>query len=245
LPRASIRAYVRGAGPTDPTDPIGPTDPIETMTQGPVTEMLARLRDGDAEAIEELVPLVYDELRGLAKAQLRREDAGHTLSSTALVHEAYIRMARGGSLSATDRSHFFAIAARAMRRVLIDHARTRKRKKRGSGLPLHDLDDVSAYLRDDAADELAAIDEALERLAHGSPRAARVVECRFFAGLTLQETADALDISMKTVQRDWMLAQAWLRKEVAADVGGTNAPPIAPGNVGGVGDLGDADPAAR
>lgn len=193
-----------------------------------VTEMLARLRDGDAEALEELVPLVYDELRSLAKAHLRHEDAGHTLGSTALVHEAYIRMARGGALTATDRSHFFAIAARAMRRVLIDHARTRKRRKRGSGQPLHSLDDVAAYLRDDAADELTAIDDALERLAEGSPRAARVVECRFFAGLTLQETADALDVSMKTVQRDWMLAQAWLRKEVEADLGGADAAPPGP-----------------
>jgi RNA polymerase sigma-70 factor, ECF subfamily len=198
------------------------------MVNASVTEMLARLRDGDAEALEELVPLVYDELRSLAKAHLRHEDAGHTLGSTALVHEAYIRMARGGALTATDRSHFFAIAARAMRRVLIDHARTRKRKKRGAGQRLQPLEDVTTYLRDDAAEELTAIDEALERLAEGSPRAARVVECRFFAGLTLQETAEALGVSLKTVQRDWMLAQAWLRKEVEADLGGADAAPPGP-----------------
>jgi RNA polymerase sigma-70 factor, ECF subfamily len=185
-----------------------------SMLDASVTQLLARLRDGDTEALDRLLPLVYEELRLLARAQLRREEAGHTLGSTALVHEAYIRLAQREKLSAADRRHFFVIATQAMRRILIDHARTRKRKKRGSGQVLRPLDDISAFLGADAADELTAIDDALERLAGASPRAARVVECLFFAGLTLQETADILDVSMKTVQRDWTLARAWLRKEI-------------------------------
>lgn len=192
------------------------------MSDGSVTQLLGRLREGDAEALDRLIPLVYDELRSLARAQLRREDPGHTLGSTALVHEAYMRLAAREELGAADRRHFFAIAAQAMRRVLIDHARTRKRKKRGAGQRLHSLDDAAALLADDAAEELTAIDDALGRLAHASPRAARVVECRFFAGLTLQETADILDVSMKTVQRDWLLARAWLRKEVEHDLSGVD-----------------------
>lgn len=185
------------------------------MTQGPVTALIAQLREGDAEALDRLVPLIYQELRTLARSQLRREAPGHTLGSTALVHEAYMRLSRRDRIGPADRRHFFAIAAEAMRRVLIDHARTRKRKKRGSGEVVRSLDDVSAFLADDAADELTAIDEALGRLAAASPRAARVVECRFFAGYTLEETAEILDVSVKTVQRDWLLAQAWLRKEIA------------------------------
>ena len=194
------------------------------MREGAVTRLLFQLHEGDAEALDRLVSLVYDELRTLARAQLRGEAIGHTLGSTALVHEAYLRLARREKLVAEDRRHFFAIAAQAMRRVLIDHARSRRRKKRGSGIVLRSLDDVTAFFVDDAADELTAIDEAVERLALASPRAARVVECRFFAGLTLQETAEILDVSLKTVQRDWLLARAWLRKEIE---GGTLAPDAA------------------
>lgn len=190
------------------------------MEAGSVTQLLVRLRAGEPEALERLVPLVYDELRALARAQVRREDVGHTLGSTALVHEAFIRLSKRETLAAADRRHFFAIAAQAMRRVLIDHARSRKRVKRGAGQAPRSLDDVEGFLAADATDELAAIDEALERLAAASPRAARVVECRFLAGLTLEETADILDVSAKTVQRDWVLAQAWLRKELDADGAG-------------------------
>lgn len=184
------------------------------MFDSPVTQLLARIREGDAEALDQLLPLVYDELRSLARAQLRREDVGHTLGPTALVHEAYLRLVRIQGLDATDRGHFFAIAAQAMRRILIDHARARKRKKRGAGNVPLELDEVASLVSDDMADELVALDDALDRLNAASPRAARVVECRFFAGLTLQETADALDVSMKTIQRDWLSARAWLRKEV-------------------------------
>lgn len=183
-----------------------------------VTIWLHRLRDGDPDALGRLLPLVYDELRVLAKAQLRSERTAHTLSATALVHEAYLRLSARDQLTAGDRRHFFAIAAQAMRRVLIDYARTRNRKKRGGGQVAEALEENDAFLTDEAADELLAMDEALKRLAHANERAARVVEQRFFAGLTLEETADVLDVSLKTVQRDWILARAWLRKEIAADL---------------------------
>lgn len=183
-----------------------------------VTIWLHRLRDGDPDALGRLLPLVYDELRVLAKAQLRRERSAHTLSATALVHEAYLRLSARDQLTPGDRRHFFAIAAQAMRRVLIDYARTRNRKKRGGGQVAEALEENDAFLTDEAADELLAMDDALSRLAHANERAARVVEQRFFAGLTLEETADVLDVSLKTVQRDWILARAWLRKEIAADL---------------------------
>lgn len=165
-----------------------------------------------------LLPLVYDELRGLAGGQLNREATGHTLSATALVHEAYVRLADRDRLDARDRGEFLAVAAQSMRRVLVDHARTRRRQKRGSGQVPISLDAVEHLVGDETAEELIALDEALERLAAANPRAAQVVERRFFAGLTLDETARSLDISLKTVQRDWMVARAWLRKEIAAGV---------------------------
>lgn len=180
-----------------------------------VTDCLARLRSGQAEALDTLLPLVYDELRAIARRQLRREDTGHTLGATALVHEAYVRLADRERLAPKDRQHFFAIAAQSMRRVLIDHARARKRQKRGQGQAALPLEDVEAFLTREAADELTALDEALDRLAAANPRAALVVERRFFAGLSLAETAETLGVSLKTVHRDWLLARAWLRKEIA------------------------------
>jgi RNA polymerase sigma-70 factor, ECF subfamily len=183
-----------------------------------VTTWLQRLRDGDPDALDRLLPLVYDELRVLAKSQLRGERPAHTLGATALVHEAYLRLSERNQLTPADRRHFFSIAAQAMRRVLIDYARRRNRKKRGEGVDPEPLDDRMEFLTKEAADELLAMDEALARLAHANERAARVVEQRFFAGLTLEETADVLGVSLKTVQRDWILARAWLRKEIAADL---------------------------
>ncbi|MEZ4455724.1 MAG: ECF-type sigma factor [Gemmatimonadales bacterium] len=181
-----------------------------------MTACLARLRAGDAEALDRLLPLVYDELRAMAGGQLKREAAGHTLSATALVHEAYVRLADRDRLDADDRGEFLAIAAQSMRRVLVDHARTRKRQKRGAGQVPVSLDAVEHLVSDQSAEELIALDEALERLAAANPRAAQVVERRFFAGLTLEETATSLGTSLKTVQRDWTAARAWLRKEIAA-----------------------------
>ncbi|MGE0441708.1 MAG: ECF-type sigma factor [Gemmatimonadales bacterium] len=187
------------------------------MNTGPVTDCLARLRGGEREALDALLPLVYEELRVIARRHLRHEDAGHTLGATALVHEAYVRLAERDQLSPRDRSHFFAIAAQSMRRVLIDHARTRKRQKRGLGQVAVPLESVQGFLTVAAADELLALDEALTRLGQSNERAAAVVERRFFAGLTLAETAASLGVSLKTAHRDWLLARAWLRREMAVD----------------------------
>lgn len=187
------------------------------MSDPSVTACLERLRAGEPGALDRLLPLVYDQMRVLARAQLRREDVGSTLGATALVHEAYVRLAEREHLAPKDRSHFFAMASQSMRRVLIDHARARKRIKRGLGAVPVSLDEVDSMLTVEAADELAALDEALTRLEQVNARAAQVVERRFFGGLTLEETAESLGVSLKTVQRDWLLARAWLRREVAGD----------------------------
>lgn len=203
-PTPHFRPYSNSGVPLDPS----------------VTTVLARLRSGDAAALDQLLPLVYEELRVLAGAQLRDERTGHTLGATALVHEAYVRLASRDQLEARDLGHFFAIAAQSMRRVLIDHARTRRRQKRGlgaEGVPLHL---VEGLVSEQAAEELIALDDALNRLAGVSPRAAQVVERRFFAGLSLEATADSLGVSLKTVQRDWTQARAWLRKEITTDLTG-------------------------
>jgi len=185
------------------------------MAEGRVTQLLSRLREGDADALDRVLPVVYDELKILARAHLRNERPGHTLCATDLVHEAYLRLSQRSELSPRDRGHFFAVAAQSMRRVLIDHARSRGRKKRGSGAVPLSLEHAGALLADDGARELLALDESLDRLAQASPRAARVVEHRFFAGLTLEETAASLGVTVRTVQRDWTLARAWLQKEMA------------------------------
>ena len=169
--------------------------------------------------VDELVPQLYEELRRLARAHLRRERPGHTLGTTALVHEAYVRLAGQAGLAADDRTRFFAIASNTMRRVLVDYARERRRIKRGGGAAAVPLDDVEPFLSEEEADELLALDDALDRLATLDPRAASVVQHRFFGGFTLDETASLLDVSLKTVQRDWLAASAWLRKEVALDLG--------------------------
>ena len=184
------------------------------MAEPRLTEWLVRLREGDTDALDRILPVVYDELRTLARSQLRREDIGHTLDATALVHEAYVRLADRKELRPRDRHHFFAIAAQCMRRVLVDHARARKRTKRGGGVVALSLDNAGALWEEEGAENLLALDRALERLEAASPRAAQVVERRFFAGLTLQETAVSLGVSLKTVQRDWLIARAWLQKEM-------------------------------
>jgi RNA polymerase sigma factor (TIGR02999 family) len=191
------------------------------MAAGQVTECLARWRAGDRDALQRLVPLVYDELRHVAQRQLRRESPDHTLSATALVHEVYLRLVRQRQLAAADRHGFLAIAAQTMRRILVDHARARMRVKRGGKdrpipIALDTTQDVP-LLTDAEVEEVLAIDLALERLAHVDERALRVVECRIFAGLTLEETAQALGISTKSVQRTWRTALAWLRKEIGRD----------------------------
>ena len=187
-------------------------------TPGQVTRWLERLREGDAEALEQLIPLLYDELRVLARKQLRSERAGHTLSTTGLVNEVYLRLIDQRQIRVEDRPQFFAIAATTMRRILVDYARARKRIKRGGGVTPIPLDDVERFLTDEEADEVLAVDEALVRLEKLQPRAVQVVQCRFYSGLTLDETARALDVSIKTVQRDWLAARAWLLKEIEVEL---------------------------
>lgn len=164
-----------------------------------------------------MVALLYDELRLLARQRLRDERSEHTLDTTALVHEAYLRLFQQQALDARTRADFFAIASNTMRRVLVDYARARRRQKRGGGQPMVPLDEVAPFLTDRAAEEALGIDDALERLRAMEPRAVKVVEMHFFGGLTLAEIAGLLDLSEKTVQRDWQAARAWLRKEIRAD----------------------------
>lgn len=185
---------------------------------GQITQWLRRLHDGDGDALEQLMPLLYDELRQIARKQLRAERPGHTLSTTGLVNEAYLRLVDQRQLRAEDRPQFFAIAATTMRRILVDYARTRKRLKRGGGQHPVPLEEAEQFLTDAEADEVLALDAALDRLAALEPRAVQVVQCRFYSGLTLEETARVLDVSVKTVQRDWIAARAWLRKEIAHEI---------------------------
>jgi RNA polymerase sigma factor (TIGR02999 family) len=163
--------------------------------------------------MEELLPLVYQELRRLAAGYLRRERAGHTLQPTALVHEAYLRMVDQTQVRWQNRAHFFGVAAQMMRRILVDHARSQHAEKRGGDVQKLSLDeniDVSG----DRASELVALDEALERLAEIDPQKSRVVELRFFGGLSVEETAEVLGVSAPTVKRHWRLAKAWLFGQV-------------------------------
>lgn len=190
---------------------------------GQVTRILAEWRAGDAHAVERLVPLLYDELRRLARGQLRGESARHTLSATALVHEAYLRLLQQRQLVAVDRDGFLAIAGATMRRILVDHARARARQKRGGPRRPESLESATdpPLLTPVEVEEVLAIDRALDRLARLDERARRVVECRIFAGLTLEETARVLSLSTKSVQRCWTAARAWLRKEIGGDVAAT------------------------
>lgn len=185
---------------------------------GEVTQLLRRLEAGNDDALERLMPLLYDELRMVARKQLRNERPDHTLSTTGLVNEAYLKLVDQRRLRAEDRTQFFAIAATTMRRILVDYARARKRIKRGGGQQPIPLDEAKHFLSDAEAEEVLALDEALDRLEEVNPRGSKVVNMRFFSGLTLQETADALGFSVKTVQRAWTAARAWLRKEVAHDL---------------------------
>ena len=160
--------------------------------------------------------LLYDELRRLARQRLRDERTEHTLDTTALVHEAYLRLFKQQAFDARTRADFFAIASNTMRRVLVDYARARRRLKRGGGQSMVPLDEVAPFLTDRSVDEVLGIDEALERLRAMQPRAVKIVEMHFFGGVTLAEIAGLLDLSEKTVQRDWQAARAWLRKEISA-----------------------------
>ena len=181
-----------------------------------VTRLLKALGGGDRSATDELLPLVYEELRRLADSRMARERPGLTLQATALVHEAYVRLVSDEDLGWDDRGHFFAAAAEAMRRILVERARRVGRKKRGGGAGRVSLDKLEIGV-DAPSDDLLALDEALERLRAKDPRKERVVSLRYFAGLTIDETAHALDISPATVKNDWTFAKAWLYKELAPD----------------------------
>lgn len=181
-----------------------------------VTSLLERARSGDSSALADVFPLIYDELRRLAQRQLQREPDGHTLSPTALVHEAYMRLIDYSRMEWTGRAHFLAVASTAMRRILVDHARGHRSVKRGGDLRRVSIDSVELGT-EDRAELLVAIDDALERLKQIDERQARVVECRFFGGMTEDDTAQALGISVRTAKRDWAKAKSWLHRELAAE----------------------------
>jgi RNA polymerase sigma factor (TIGR02999 family) len=187
---------------------------------GRVTELLHRAGAGDPTAAAAVFPLVYDELRLLAHRQLRRESSGHSLNTTALVHEAYLKLVDQTRAQIRDRSHFFAVAATAMRRILVDHARRHGALRRGAGAKRVPLEMVDGLAPDQRADLLVALDAALIQLAALDARQAKVVECRFFGGLTEEETAEALGTSPRTVKRDWAKARSWLFQKLYPDVVG-------------------------
>jgi RNA polymerase sigma factor (TIGR02999 family) len=187
-------------------------------SQRHVSRLVAQSAAGDAAAAAELFPIVYEELRRLAAAALRRERTDHTLQPTALVHEAFLRLAETPGASWENRAHFVAVAARVMRRVLVDHARGRNALKRGNGeirVPIDDVD-VPAVGQDV---DLVALDDALARLAMLDERQARIVELRFFGGLSVPETAALIGASERTVKRDWQVARAWLTRELSSSAG--------------------------
>jgi RNA polymerase sigma factor (TIGR02999 family) len=189
-------------------------------TQARITSLVRSAEFGDDESLDRLVPLFYHELKGLARRQLAREGSAQTLQTTELVHEVYLRLVDQTQVTGRGRAYFFAAAARAMRQVLIDRARRRRAAKRGGGQVALDLDQASIAV-DAFADGLLDLDAALEELARLSPRQVRVVECRYFGGISVEETAKALDISPRTVKSDWALARAWLYNALrgAAGVG--------------------------
>jgi len=178
-----------------------------------VTALLTQLVDGDPQAASRLVPLVYGELRQIAARFMRRERVDHTLQTTALVHEAYLKLVEQTPASWQNRAHFFAIAAQVMRHILIDHARGHAREKRGGGQPVIKFDEGLVFSPEQSS-ELLEVDAALQRLTELDPRQGKIVELRFFGGLTVDETAAVLGISPKTVKRDWSVAKAWLHGEL-------------------------------
>lgn len=165
-------------------------------------------------SLDEVVPGLYDEILALARRHLRGEATGHTLSTTALAHEAYLELSRLSAVHWQSRAHFFSVCATVIRHVLVDHALRRKAAKRGGGQHVASLDDAT-HVAQPAPDRWADLDEALTRLAELHPRQARVVECRFFGGMSVEETAEALDVAPATVKRDWTLARAWLNRELS------------------------------
>ena len=180
-----------------------------------ITQLLFRWREGDRQALDDLLPLVYNELHRLAGYYMRGERPSHTLQTSALVNEAYLRLAGAEHIQWQNRAHFFAIAAQVMRRILVDHARRRDKQKRGGAVQKVELDEAMLVSEQRAA-EVVALDDALKSLAEIDPRKSQLVELRFFAGLNIEETAEVLKVSPGTVMRDWTLAKAWLRREITS-----------------------------
>ena len=201
-----------------------PSEPPSPDSAAPdVTSLLLAWRRGDADASEQLLRIVYEEMHRQAARAMRHEESAHTLQATALVNEAYLRLVDQRRVEWRNRAHFFGVAAQLMRRILVDHARARQAAKRGGGqraISLVDVESAHDSESDGSAIEVLALHEALERLAVLDPLQARLVELRYFSGLNIEETAEALDISPATVKREWVIARAWLRREVG---GGTGA----------------------
>jgi RNA polymerase sigma-70 factor, ECF subfamily len=187
-----------------------------TRTPANITQLLLAWNGGDKAALDELIPIVYAELRRQASRYLRQERPGHTLQTTALIHEAYLRLIDQKSVRWQNRAQFFGIAAQLMRRILVDHARAKHRVKRGGSVVRVTLTDATSVTRDADLD-LVEIDQALSRLAEIDPQQSKIVELRFFSGLNVAETAAVLDISPATVKRDWSVAKAWLHREISGD----------------------------
>jgi RNA polymerase sigma factor (TIGR02999 family) len=178
-----------------------------------VTGLLLQWSEGDASALERLMPLVYEELHRLARRHMGHENAGHSLQATALVNEAYLRLIDAQSIAWRDRTHFLAVSARIMRHILVDHARARRYQKRG-GDAVRVVLDEALVVTNEPAQGLVALDDALKALAAFDDRKSRVIELRFFGGLTVEETASVLNVSVDTVMRDWRLAKVWLQREM-------------------------------
>lgn len=179
-----------------------------------VTKLLDAWSGGDGEALAELIPLVYDELRRMARRYMQSQPSGHTLQTTALIHEAYLKLADNKVKHFTNRSHFFAVAANAMRHILVDHARSRQSEKRGGGAQVIALDDAP-IVSVERASEIVALDDALKNLSAIDERKSRVVELRYFGGLSVEETAEVLKVSPETIARDWRFAKTWLLRELS------------------------------
>jgi RNA polymerase sigma-70 factor (ECF subfamily) len=188
------------------------------MQQTPqnVTQLLIGWSKGDKQALDALLPLVYDELRRQAARYLRHERVGHTLQTTALIHEAYLKLVDQKNVHWQNRAHFFGIAAQLMRRILVDHARTKKRAKRGGSDVRVSFSKANVFAKSQDLD-IVALDEALDRLAELDEQQSKIVELRFFSGLTVEETAEVLGISAATVKRDWSMARAWLHREISGE----------------------------
>jgi RNA polymerase sigma-70 factor, ECF subfamily len=230
-------SFLASASPPAPAPPpdVAPEPPAVSSGSGgsdhEITRLIRKLRDGDRSAYDCLIPIVYDELRRIAQRQLRHQRDGHALNTTALVHEAYLKLVDQACVACADRAHFFGIAARAMRQILVDHARKEATVKRG-GRWLRVSFEEELLGVEERAEMLLVLDEALSRLTSLNERLGQVVECRFFGGMTEEEVATALGLSERTVRREWRKARLWLYAELAEEVPPRDHPPDSDGDRG-------------